>query len=580
MSSSNASLRWFRNAVVALGARLRDKAGTKDRLSLAIILTVLVTTVATFVAFVGTAREQAELALARVKGREQRVIQQALLDLETGARGFSLTNRLDYLHPYIGALQVLDDSKRIIARLDQDVARSMDPPTKPISALIEELRVSLAALVDRRRGGAADAPSGEGDIDRAKATMDQLRAIFAYSFAQRVATTDQIEERLAFLQRLALVLQLVGGGITLSALIVAFRASSRQTAGRVEAVTAAVAARRQVEHLFAMTDILQSATGYADANAVLVSTARRLLPDFGGSLYIFNNSRDRLDLSVAWSSNAAERVDDAPATISSDACWAMKRGKPHINEAGGHALRCEHAATEKVFLEIPMLARGEVYGLLQFIPANGVAPSLTDVTPLAIALADGMSLALSSIALREKLRNQALRDPLTGLHNRRFMEEVLERFVLQAERRGSPVGAIMIDLDHFKRLNDQHGHAIGDAVLRDVAGTLLASLRRTDVACRYGGEELLVLLPDADLAATMAKAELIRARIADLSSAHGFPISASLGVAAFPETSAQSADLLKSADAALYQAKHSGRDKVVSAAIRTGADQFRSKAAE
>ncbi len=227
------------------------------------------------------------------------------------------------------------------------------------------------------------------------------------------------------MQRLALVLQLVGGGITLSALIVAFRASSRQTAGRVEAVTAAVAARRQVEHLFAMTDILQSATGYADANAVLVSTARRLLPDFGGSLYIFNNSRDRLDLSVAWSSNAAERVDDAPATISSDACWAMKRGKPHINEAGGHALRCEHAATEKVFLEIPMLARGEVYGLLQFIPADGVAPSLTDVTPLAIALADGMSLALSSIALREKLRNQALRDPLTGLHNRRFMEEVL-----------------------------------------------------------------------------------------------------------------------------------------------------------
>lgn len=567
--------------MVAFGARLRNKAGAKDRLPLTIVLTVLVTTVATFITFVGTTHEQAELALARVRGREQRIVQQALLDLETGARGFSLTDRLDYLHPYVGALQVLDDSKGIIARLDQDVARSMDPPTRPVSALIEELRVSLAGLVDRKRAGAADAPAWEQDIERAKAAMDQLRTIFASSFAQRVAMTDQIEERLGFLQRLALVLQLVGGGITLSALIIAFRAGSRQTAGRIEAVRAAVAARRQVEHLFAMTDILQSATGYADANAVLVSTARRLLPDFGGSLYIFNNSRDRLDLSVAWSSNAAERVEDAPATISPDACWAMKRGKPHINEAGGHALRCEHAATEKVFLEIPMLARGEVYGLLQFIPADGVsAPSLSDVTPLAVALADGMSLALSSIALREKLRNQALRDPLTGLHNRRFMEEVLERFVLQAERRGSPIGAIMIDLDHFKRLNDQHGHAVGDAVLRDVAGTLLASLRRTDVACRYGGEELLVLLPDADLAATMTKAELIRARIADLSSAHGFPITASLGVAAFPETSAQSADLLKSADAALYQAKHSGRDKVVSAAIRAAADPFRSKAAE
>lgn len=562
--------------MVAFGARVRAKAGIKDHLPLTIILIVLVTAVATFATFVSTTREQAELALARVKGREQRIVQQALLDLETGARGFSLTGRLDYLRPYIGAQQVLDDSKAILARLDQDAARNADPGAKPISVLIGELRASLAALVDRARLETTDTAQRDQNLDRAKAIMDQLRATFADSLAQRLAATDQIEERLGFLQRLALVLQLAGGGITLGALVIAFRASSRQAAGRAEAVTAAVAARRQVEHLFAMTDILQSASGYADANAVLVSTAHRLLPDFGGALYIFNNSRDRLDLSVAWGGDGGDRGDDAPPTISPDACWAMKRGKPHINEAGGHALRCEHAATERVFLEIPMLARGEVYGLLQIVPAeSAAAPSLADVTPLAVALADGMSLALSSIALRERLRNQALRDPLTGLHNRRFMEEVLERFVLQAERRGSPIGAIMIDLDHFKRLNDQHGHAIGDAVLRDVAGTLLASLRRTDVACRYGGEELLVLLPDADLAATMAKAEVIRARIADLSSTHGFPITASLGAAAIPETSIQSTDLLKSADAALYEAKRSGRDKVVSAAPRPAADQFR-----
>ena len=580
MSSNNVPLWWFWNAVVALRTRLRGETGTKDPLPLIVILIVLVTTVATFVTFVSTTHQQAELTLARVKGREQRVVQQALLDLETGARGFSLTDRLDYLRPYVGALQVLDDSKAMIVRLDQDAAQNADPPAKPISVLIEELRTSVAALVGRAHQNAAEAAQQQ-DLDRAKAAMDQLRVIFADSIAKRVAMTDQIEERLGFLQRLALVLQLVGGGITLAALIIAFRTSSRQAAGRIEAVMAAVAARRQVEHLFAMTDILQSAIGYADANAVLVSTAHRLLPDFGGALYIFNNSRDRLDLSVAWNATAADDADEAPPTISPDTCWAMKRGKPHINEAGSHALRCEHTATEKAFLEIPMLARGEIYGLLQVIPADGAsASSLTDVTPLAVALADGMSLALSSIALREKLRNQALRDPLTGLHNRRFMEEVLERFVLHAEGHGSPIGAIMIDLDHFKRLNDQHGHAMGDAVLRDVAGTLLASLRRTDVACRYGGEELLVLLPDADLAAAMAKAEIIRARIADLASAYGFPITASLGVAAIPETSTQSADLLKSADAALYEAKRSGRDKVVAAAIRAPADQFRPTVAE
>ncbi|MBZ9936627.1 diguanylate cyclase [Mesorhizobium sp. BR1-1-16] len=574
MSSTSTSLSRLRDAVVAFCARLGAKAGVRDRLSLTIILIVLVTIVATFVTFVGTTRGQAELTLARSKGREQRIVQQALLDLETGARGFSLTGRVDYLRPYIGAQQVLDDNKSIIDRLDQE-AKVANPQVKPISGMIGELRASLAALVDRTHFGSADTQQQDQNLDRSKAIMDQLRAYFADAVGQRLAATDQIEERLRFLQRLALVLQLVGGGIILAALIIAFRASSRQAAGRAEAVNAAVTARQEVEHLFAMTDILQSANDYADANAVLVSTARRLLPDFGGALYIFNNSRDRLDLSVAWASGAIDPAEDIPPTIAPDACWAMKRGKSHINETGGHALRCEHATTQKAFLEIPMLARGEIYGLLQIVPAVDLsAPSLADVTPLAVALADGMSLALSSIGLREKLRNQALRDPLTGLHNRRFMEEVLERFVLQAERRGSPIGAIMIDLDHFKRLNDQHGHAIGDAVLRDVAGTLLAALRRTDVACRYGGEELLVLLPDADLAATIAKAEIIRARIADLSSAHGFPITASLGAAAIPETSVQSVDLLKSADAALYDAKHSGRNKVVSAPSRPAIDQL------
>jgi diguanylate cyclase (GGDEF)-like protein len=163
-----------------------------------------------------------------------------------------------------------------------------------------------------------------------------------------------------------------------------------------------------------------------------------------------------------------------------------------------------------------MLARGEVYGLLQIFSDDPNGADLDALRPLAMALADSMSLALSSLALRERLRNQALRDPLTGLYNRRFMEEVLESFALQAERRNAPMSAVMIDLDHFKQLNDQHGHAVGDTVLRDVAGVILASLRKSDVACRYGGEELIILLPDSDLVAARTKAEEIRKRIADL----------------------------------------------------------------
>lgn len=322
--------------------------------------------------------------------------------------------------------------------------------------------------------------------------------------------------------------------------------------------------RERVERLFEMTDMLQSAMGYPDANAVLRATADRMLPGFGGALYIFNNSRDRLDLSTTW--NWPEE-QPPPETVSPAHCWALKRGKPHMNCLGLGALRCEHQGTQIAVLEIPMMARGEVYGLLN-VHAKGSDPQalLTEVTPLAASLADAMSLALSNIALREKLRTQALRDPLTGLYNRRYMEDVLERYVHLAERNGSAVSAIMIDLDHFKLLNDKHGHAVGDAVLREVAAAIVGSLRPSDVACRYGGEELIVLLPDCPLADAVGKAELLRARVEALSENHGTPITASFGVASMPE--AAQGDLVAVADAALYRAKEEGRNRVVAAARR------------
>ena len=141
--------------------------------------------------------------------------------------------------------------------------------------------------------------------------------------------------------------------------------------------------------------------------------------------------------------------------------------------------------------------------------------------PVATALADAMSLALANIALREKLRTQALRDPLTGLYNRRYMEDVLDRYVSLAERSDSPLSIVMIDLDHFKRLNDDFGHAVGDAVLCEVAAAIIGTIRPGDVACRYGGEELVVLFPDCGMIEALAKAEMLRARIERLSENHG-----------------------------------------------------------
>ena len=320
---------------------------------------------------------------------------------------------------------------------------------------------------------------------------------------------------------------------------------------------------RQIEELFAMTDMLQAAEDHDDAGAVLQATAVRLLPDFGGALYVFNNSRDRLDLAKSWS--RSEGFEPA-STLLPGNCWALKRGKPHINDRHSGTLCCLHQIGSAATVEVPMMARGQVFGLLVLAQSGEDAfHRLKDIRRIARALADSMSLALSNIALREKLRTQSLRDPLTGLYNRRYMEDALERYLNLAERTGSATSVMMIDFDNFKRLNDEFGHAKGDAVLRDAASQLVGALRPSDVVARYGGEELMVILPNCGLEDAAGKAEVLRLRIESLSVLHGTPISASFGVACVPETATNASDVVPMADAALYAAKEEGKNRVVSA---------------
>jgi diguanylate cyclase (GGDEF)-like protein len=395
--------------------------------------------------------------------------------------------------------------------------------------------------------------------------------LIASYLADRSAKAEADWRRIAVEQRVTLLVNLLGALIAIAATTYAFARSERQARGRDEAILASQRARREVETLFGMTDILQSAQAAEDANAVLRATATDLMPDCGGVLYVFNNSRDRLDLAVEWG-----EAGGSPALIhiTPDSCWALKRGKPHLNETRPAALRCSHVTDAETVLEIPIVARGEIHGLLALRGAAlGKPEALTRLKPVAIALADAMSLALSNIALRERLRNQALRDPLTSLYNRRFLEEMMERLTTDAERRRAPLAVIMMDLDHFKKLNDRHGHATGDIVLRNTATAVLSCLRPSDVACRYGGEEFALLLPDCTLDQAMAKAEQIRARLAT-TSANDVPVTASFGVASMPETCRRAAELLPTADGALYQAKDRGRDRVAGAPVLPAAEMI------
>jgi diguanylate cyclase (GGDEF)-like protein len=184
---------------------------------------------------------------------------------------------------------------------------------------------------------------------------------------------------------------------------------------------------------------------------------------------------------------------------------------------------------------------------------------------LVSVLAEQVALALGNLKLRESLRNQSICDPLTGLFNRRYMEESLEREFSRASRNKSSVSIVMMDLDNFKRFNDTYGHQAGDALLRAFGDLLKRSSRGQDIACRYGGEEFVLVLTDSNLAGALRRAEILRQQVKQLSVEYAGQllgaVSISMGVALYPDHGTTMGDVLRASDQALYCAKREGRDR-------------------
>jgi diguanylate cyclase (GGDEF)-like protein len=179
------------------------------------------------------------------------------------------------------------------------------------------------------------------------------------------------------------------------------------------------------------------------------------------------------------------------------------------------------------------------------------------------------------LRLRETLRNQSVRDPLTGLFNRRYMEESFERELARAARGRASLGVIMMDIDHFKHFNDTYGHAVGDLLLKELGAFAQKSLRQSDIACRYGGEEFLLILPEANLETTSERARQICLGVSQLhfqnQSLAEASVTLSLGVSAYPVHGLTSEALIHAADSALYQAKNEGRNRVIVSPVTSSA---------
>lgn len=317
---------------------------------------------------------------------------------------------------------------------------------------------------------------------------------------------------------------------------------------------------REIRLMSQLTEMLQTCQSVQEACEVIVRFGGQLFPRDAGAVCLITASRNLVEAVAVWGETPRERV------FAPDECWALRRGQGHLVRQVGD-VHCGHVDDEVPFsLCAPMMAQSETLGVLHllFDPAAGEAVEAK--RQLALVMAEQVGLALANLKLREKLRDLSIRDPLTGLLNRRYMEESLERELHRARRRDLSLGVVMLDVDHFKRFNDTYGHDAGDAVLRDIGQFLKQSVRDSDIACRFGGEEFTLILPEASREAVLQRVEQLRVGVANMTLMHQGqplgPVTISLGVATFPDDGETSESLLRGADRALYRAKREGRNRV------------------
>jgi diguanylate cyclase (GGDEF)-like protein/PAS domain S-box-containing protein len=330
---------------------------------------------------------------------------------------------------------------------------------------------------------------------------------------------------------------------------------------------------RKITLVQEMSDMLQSCQSSQEAYVAFSRYAPKIFPQERGALYVVNNSKNLLEVVAAWGESPLPESGFGP-----DECWAMRRGRIHAVKDPGRELLCQHVSHDRpsAYLCVPMLAQGEALGIIYLetgspdrrMPDNdSLGGAAEDEPRLAMTLAENLGLALANLKLRETLQHQAIRDPLTGLFNRRYLEETLGRELNRAQRAGAPVGVVMMDLDHFKQFNDTYGHSAGDALLSAVGALLQKDIRREDIACRYGGEEFVIIMPGASLEVTLDRAEKLQKMIKKLQVGYrgkSLPCTTiSAGVAVFPDHGPTGEALIQKADAAMYRAKLEGRDRTV-----------------
>ncbi len=315
-----------------------------------------------------------------------------------------------------------------------------------------------------------------------------------------------------------------------------------------------------------LIDVLQSCFSFEEACTIIQPLMQQLFPNEAGAIYVVSSSKNLLKAIATW----------GPTPLTSDPvfapheCHALRRGRVHLVEDTHHGLICQHIRSNSLPVEtfcVPMMAHGETLGVLSISSLR--RGQITTIKQLALQVAKYLGLALANLKLRESIKNQSLRDPLTKLYNRRYLEESLEREIQRSERHLQPLGIILFEVDRVEYFNETFGYGAGDCLLREVGAFLTQQSHALDIACRYQGEEFLLLLPETSLVVTQQRAKQLRQTIKQLAIQYKGQtldsITIACGVASYPEQGLTGRELIEAAYAALNCAKEQGCDRVFTA---------------
>lgn len=535
-------------------------------------------------------RDAAERVTATMTRRDEiGNLLSALRAAQSAQRGYLLTGLDRELAEYFTALAHVGQAREWMARsaTHEDSARR-----SALQGLVDRRLAILGRVLDVRRAEGLPASislvaTGEGG--EAMVAVERAAADLLQDYTDRLVAQSAFSQARSVRMRLVTPAAIALCGALLAATLALTwfeqrrrrRAESELQLSALQLAQSVGEAHKLAEDLRGLSEfaeMLQSCQSLDEAFGGARSAFSAFLPAAGGRLALINASQNLVAIGAHWGQHRLL----AESIFSPEECWALRRGQAHPSAGRHDGVSCPHVHYPNPedpparYLCLPLAAQGVMLGVLTLDFEGELAENQRR---LAIAATDHLALAIANIRLQQDLRSQSIRDPLTGLFNRRYLEASLDRELARAVRRQQSVAVLMMDIDHFKRFNDTFGHEAGDHVLSAFGQALASKCRGEDTCCRFGGEEFTAILVDCDARCALARGEMLRKMVQEMDLVFRGqrlgPISVSIGVAVFPDHGASPQQLVAAADLALYAAKHAGRDRVRMADTAPAADDAR-----